>query len=55
MRKAAVVFENFLPYGERLKALHVHKGSIDDKACHHEAELIIQADRGTLGWQEWKR
>lgn len=53
--KAAVVFDNFRPDGERFKALHVHKGSIDGKACHHEAELIIQAAGGTPGWQEWKR
>jgi hypothetical protein len=52
--KAAVVFENFRPEGDRLKALHVHKG-IDGKACHQEAELIIQADGGAPGWQEWKR
>lgn len=52
--KAAVVFESLRPDGERPKALHVHKGSIDGKACHHQAELIIQAGGGTPGWQEWK-
>jgi hypothetical protein len=53
--KAAVVFENFRPNGERVKTQHVHKGSIDGKTCHHEADLIIQSGGGSPGWQEWKR
>jgi len=36
--KAAVVYENFRPDKERLKMLHVHKGSIDGRTCHHEAD-----------------
>ncbi|WLI13888.1 MULTISPECIES: hypothetical protein [Pseudomonas] len=53
--KAAVVFDNFRQNGERAKTLHVHKGSIGGKTCHHEAELIIRSGGGTPGWQELKR
>lgn len=53
--KAAVVFDNFRKDGERAKTLHVHKGIIDGKTCHHEADLIIRSGGGTPGWQELKR
>lgn len=53
--KAAVVFDNSRSDGERAKTLHVHKGSIDGKTCHHEADLIIRSGGGTPGWQELKR
>ena len=53
--KAAVVFDNFRKDGERAKTLHVHKGNIDGKTCHHEADLIIRSGGGTPGWQELKR
>jgi hypothetical protein len=52
--KAAVVFHNFSPKDSKLKALHVHKGSIDGKTCHHEADLIIRSGGGTPGWQEMR-
>ncbi|WP_116894782.1 hypothetical protein [Pseudomonas savastanoi] len=53
--KAAVVYENFRPDKERLKMLHVHKGSIDGRTCHHEADQIIRSGGGEPGWQEWKQ
>lgn len=51
---SAVVFDNFAPQGSKLKALHVHKGSIDGKTCHQEAEDLIRSGGGTPGWQEMK-
>lgn len=53
--KAAVVYDSFIKNGERAKALHVHKGNIDGKTCHHEADLIIRSGGGSPGWQELKR
>jgi len=53
--KAAVVYDNFRNDGERVKILYTHKGNIDGKTCHHEAELIIRSGGGTPGWQELKR
>lgn len=53
--KAAVVYDSFRKDGERAKALHVHKGTIDAKTCHREADLIIRSGGGTPGWQELKR
>lgn len=52
--KAAVVFNNFAPHGSKITALHVHKGNIDGKTCHDEAEAMIRAGGGTPGWQELK-
>jgi len=52
--KAAIVFDNFQPNGSRVKALSVHKGNIDGKTCHHEAELIIASGGGRAGWEELK-
>lgn len=51
-KKAAVVFNNFAPNKSKLTALHVHKGNIDGKTCHEEADLIITTGGGTPGWQE---
>lgn len=53
--KSAVVFNNFSPPNSKLKALHVHKGNIDGKTCHEEAESSIRSGGGTPGWQEMKR
>jgi hypothetical protein len=53
--KAAVVYDCSRQEGERAKTLHVHKGSIDGRTCHHEAELLIKSGGGTPGWQELKR
>lgn len=53
--KAAVVYDNFRKDGERAKTLHVHKGSIDGKTCHEEADKLIRSGGGTPGWQELKR
>lgn len=52
--KAAVVFDNFAPNNAKLKALHVHKGKIDGKTCHEEADSLIKAGGGTPGWQEMR-
>ena len=52
--KAAVVFDNFAPHGSKVKALHVHKGTIGGKTCHQEAEAMIISGGGTPGWQEMK-
>lgn len=52
--KSAVVFDNFASPGSKLKALHVHKGPIDGKTCHQEADSIIRSGGGTPGWQEMK-
>lgn len=51
-RKAAVVFSNFAPPGSTITALHVHKGSIDGKTCHQEADSMISVSAGSPGWQE---
>lgn len=58
-RKAAVVFSNFVPVSSnfappntKIMALHVHKGSIDGKTCHQEADSMISASAGSPGWQE---
>lgn len=53
--RAAVVFDNFREDGERAKVLYIHKGKMDGKTCHHEADLIIRAGGGTPGWQELKQ
>lgn len=52
--KSAVVFDNFAPQGSKLKALHVHKGTIDGMTCHQEADSMIRAGGGTPGWVEMK-
>ncbi|WP_036177360.1 hypothetical protein [Massilia sp. 9096] len=49
--KAAIVFNNFRTNGERTEILYVHKGSIDGKTCHRDAEQIIRSAGGTPGWQ----
>jgi hypothetical protein len=54
VNKAAVVFNNFASQGSKIKALHVHKGQIDGKTCHQEADAIIKSGGGTPGWQEMK-
>ena len=53
--KAAVVFDNFAPNGARVKVLLVHKGNIDDKTCHQEADSIVASGGGRPGWQELKQ
>lgn len=53
--KAAIVFDNFALQGSKIKALHVHKGTIDGRTCHEEADKLIRAGGGTPGWQEMKR
>jgi hypothetical protein len=53
--KAAVVFNNFAANNSKIKAFHVHKGTIDGKTCHQEADTLIRAAGGTPGWQEMKR
>lgn len=52
---AAVVFDNFAPNGARVKALTVHKGNIDGRTCHQEADSLIAGGGGRPGWQELKR
>lgn len=52
--KAAVVFGSFRDNGERVKTLFVHKGTIDGKTCHQEADAIINSGNGKAGWQELK-
>lgn len=52
--KAAAVFENFTPEGSKLRLLHVHKGSIDGRTCHAEAEALLAKNGGAVGWQEMK-
>jgi len=51
---AAVVFQNFSPPGSKLRLLHVHKGSIDGKTCHREAEALLGTDGAAVGWQEMR-
>jgi hypothetical protein len=52
--KAAIVFDNFRDNGERAKTLQVHKGKINGKTCHEEADSIIKSGGGTPGWMELK-
>ena len=52
--KSAVVFDNFASPGSKIKVLHVHKGQIEGKTCHQEADAIIKSGGGTPGWQEMK-
>jgi hypothetical protein len=40
--------------GTKAKALHVHKGQIDGRTCHAEAESLIKAEGGVPGWQEMR-
>lgn len=53
--KAAVVFDNFVSSNSKITAFHVHKGPIDGKTCHAEADTLIRAAGGTPGWQEMQR
>lgn len=53
--KAAVVFDNFAPNGSRVKVLTVHKGDIDGRTCHQEADSLVAAGGGRAGWQELKQ
>lgn len=52
--KAAVVFQNFQQDGAKLRLLHVHKGRIDGRTCHQEAEALLGAPKASVGWQELK-
>jgi hypothetical protein len=52
--KAAVVFDNYRKDGELAKVLYVHKGKIEGKTCHEEADSMITASGGKPGWQELK-
>lgn len=52
--KSAVVFNNFAPNGTKAQVLHVHKGSIDGKTCHQNADALISKAGGNPGWQELK-
>lgn len=52
--KAAAVFQNFTPEGSKLRVLHVHKGRIDGKTCHAEAEALLGVGGADVGWQEMK-
>jgi hypothetical protein len=51
---SAVVFNNTALIGSRVKALYVHKGHIDNKTCHAQADSLILGKGGDPGWQEMK-
>lgn len=50
--KAAVVFQSAQTAGAKLKPLHVHKGRIDGRTCHQEAESLLGAPKVSVGWDE---
>jgi hypothetical protein len=52
--KAAAVFANFGESGGKVRALLVHKGKIDGRTCHEEAEALIRKEGGNAGWHEMK-
>jgi len=52
--KAAAVFQNFTADGSKVRLLHVHKGSIDGRTCHDEAEALLGKNGEPVGWQELK-
>jgi len=52
--KAAVVFNNGAGNGAKLRTLQVHKGRIDGRTCHEEADNRFRAEGGMPGWEEMK-
>lgn len=50
--KSAAVFANWKPNGAKVPVLFVHKGSIDGRTCHAQADAKLKAAGEDPGWQE---